>query len=330
MYADDRPGLFLRDADLRVLDKDVLRSELPIVYVCDLLGIQPDETGQACCPFHDDHRPSFYLYLDDRGVEKWACMPCGVGGDVYDLIQKAKGLTFSEALTWARDVLEHLPEGAARPKPAPKQPFDRAAAQQVVLASQQRARENIGWLCVSLGIRDGWEPRCDREDTDDWLRTTMGVGVGHEGEAVLPHFDSIGRLTGVKFRALDSTKWAFPGSQWTSLYGSWLTRRHRGILVCEGETDALWARMQNPPLDVYALPGGAGRFDPRWTDVDADVVVLGFDADAAGDAATATWTRALGTRDVRVCKLSRGVDLRSSGHTMDSILREAARYNPHT
>ena len=45
------------------------------------------------CPFHDEKTPSFFVY-----PKRFKCFGCGRGGDVFDFIQKFKGLDFKGAL----------------------------------------------------------------------------------------------------------------------------------------------------------------------------------------------------------------------------------------
>lgn len=315
---------------MKVLDKDVLRRDLPLAYVCDKLEIVPDESGTAICPFHDDHRPSMYFYVDDRGVEKWACPPCGKGGDIYDLIRESTGLGFSDSLQWASDLLDSIPESAPRTRARAKPKFDRATADRMVSDARARALDNRGYVMAALKLISVEGPAEGRGRWDDWLFSNWKVGVGDQGETVFPHYDGAGELIGVKFRALEGAKWSFPGSSWQCLYGSWRPRRHQGLLVCEGETDAIWASMADPPVDVLSLPGGAGRFCPHWVDIPADVLLLGFDGDPSGDEATKTWLEAVDTqgRDVRVVPVRREKDLRTDGRLLDTLVRAAARYSP--
>ena len=50
---------------------------------------------KACCPFHDEKTPSFYV-SQDKGFYK--CFGCGAGGDVFSFLQKIENITFPEAL----------------------------------------------------------------------------------------------------------------------------------------------------------------------------------------------------------------------------------------
>ena len=49
----------------------------------------------ACCPFHAEKTPSFYLY-DDH----YHCFGCGAHGDVISFVQAQQGLGFIDALKW--------------------------------------------------------------------------------------------------------------------------------------------------------------------------------------------------------------------------------------
>ena len=47
------------------------------------------------CPFHEDHRPSFYVN-DTKQIFK--CFACGAGGSVFTFIQMRENLTFPQAI----------------------------------------------------------------------------------------------------------------------------------------------------------------------------------------------------------------------------------------
>ena len=51
----------------------------------------------GCCPFHAEKTPSFKV---DPENHTFHCFGCGVHGDVIAFIQKHKGLSFAETLTY--------------------------------------------------------------------------------------------------------------------------------------------------------------------------------------------------------------------------------------
>ena len=50
---------------------------------------------KACCPFHEEKTPSFYV-VPSKGFYK--CFGCGEHGDVFSFLQRAQGLEFIEAV----------------------------------------------------------------------------------------------------------------------------------------------------------------------------------------------------------------------------------------
>lgn len=61
---------------------------------------EPRRSGaswKALCPFHDEKTPSFYIYPDEG---RWHCFgACSEGGDVFDFLIQAEGLSFPEAVS---------------------------------------------------------------------------------------------------------------------------------------------------------------------------------------------------------------------------------------
>src|SRR5690554_6901477 len=53
---------------------------------------------QVSCPWHEDRRPSASVNLE-RGL--FHCFTCGMGGDIYALIMKDRGISFAEAKRYA-------------------------------------------------------------------------------------------------------------------------------------------------------------------------------------------------------------------------------------
>ncbi len=53
-----------------------------------------NDRWKACCPFHDEKTPSFYVSRD-KGFYK--CFGCGEAGDLFKFVQKVENITFPEA-----------------------------------------------------------------------------------------------------------------------------------------------------------------------------------------------------------------------------------------
>ena len=70
------------------------------VQILHRLGIE-GQAGRreyrACCPFHEDTRPSFYFELR-RGL--FYCHGCGCRGDGFGLVMRLRGLSFPQAVQW--------------------------------------------------------------------------------------------------------------------------------------------------------------------------------------------------------------------------------------
>jgi DNA primase len=83
-----------------VIHKDQIeevRSRADIVQIIN--GILPlKKSGKdykACCPFHEEKTPSFYV-VPAKGFYK--CFGCGESGDVFSFLQHLQGLEFTEAV----------------------------------------------------------------------------------------------------------------------------------------------------------------------------------------------------------------------------------------
>lgn len=73
-----------------------IRQRADIVDVVgQYVALRPAGNGRwkACCPFHDEKTPSFYVSRD-KGFYK--CFGCGVSGDVFRFVQQMENLSFPE------------------------------------------------------------------------------------------------------------------------------------------------------------------------------------------------------------------------------------------
>ncbi|MBD3250882.1 DNA primase [Candidatus Uhrbacteria bacterium] len=75
-----------------------VKSHLDIVdIVGEYLQLKPAGTAsfKACCPFHQENTPSFFV---NRNRQSWHCFGCDKGGDLISFVMDMEGMGFRDAL----------------------------------------------------------------------------------------------------------------------------------------------------------------------------------------------------------------------------------------
>lgn len=296
-----------------------VRAALPLRYVCALYDILLEDDS-ALCPFHDDHNPSFDLFRSsDDTHDRWACAPCGVGGDVYDLIQAKEDFhSLPRAINRAKELLDLAPEATlTAPRPRPRAVLDVVMLEQLLTTAQTHAEENPEKLTRPVGMDPGWVAA---------LVLDYGWGVTDDGFVLIPHYDEDAGLTGIKTRSPAGAKSAVDGSRFPTLYGLWMGFTGAPVILCEGETDTVVARGWYPSFDALGLPRGSGSLRAEWVHaLRGREVLLAFDGDEAGKIATQRWWRELYGVAARqgVLHLPLGHDLRSAQLDESELIKGA-------
>jgi DNA primase len=130
---------------------------------------------KACCPFHKEKTPSFYVN-DDKGF--WHCFGCGVHGDAIRWLTDARGLPFMDAV---RELAEAAGMEVPAADPQAQQRADRAAGlHDVVEAAQQ-------WFEEQLGGIEGAEARAyiETRGISDATRRRFGFGYAPDSRSKL-------------------------------------------------------------------------------------------------------------------------------------------------
>jgi DNA primase len=109
---------------LEEFEKDDIKKNIDIIELFNSFNVELKKVGKnfmGLCPFHEDHNPSLSV---DREKGLYNCFGCGESGDVFDLVEKMKGLNFVEAKDYLKGfrgaVSVQVPLGVSKPKAEPK------------------------------------------------------------------------------------------------------------------------------------------------------------------------------------------------------------------
>jgi DNA primase len=275
---------------------------------------------KACCPFHQEKTPSFYVN-DDKHF--YHCFGCGAHGDAIRFLTDARGLDFLDAV---KELAAAAGLELPTPDPATRERAERAAGLHEVMA---RA---AGWFREQLGGLSGGSARAylDKRAFPAATQAEFGFGLAPEGRRrlaealkdipaatlveaglliqpegdgqpydrfrgrlMIPIADQRGRIIAFGGRILGDGEPKYLNSPETSLFdkGSTLYNLHRAapasrksdrLVVVEGYLDVI-AMAQAGIAETVAPLGTAlteRQMERAWGLV--DVPILCFDGDAAG------------------------------------------------
>ncbi|WP_326524294.1 DNA primase [Sphingomonas sp.] len=130
---------------------------------------------RACCPFHNEKSPSFYVN-DDKGF--YHCFGCGAHGDAIRWLTDNRGLPFL-------DAVKDLAQAAGMDMPAP----DARAAEKAQRAKglHDAMQAAADWFEEQLGGLDGGETRelLKRRGVNDATRRAFGLGYAPDSRGKL-------------------------------------------------------------------------------------------------------------------------------------------------
>ena len=275
---------------------------------------------KACCPFHQERTPSFYV---DQTRQSWRCFgACATGGDIFGFIMRAESLEF-------RDALQRLAQQAGVTLPSPERRSEqeglfglneavREYFQQYLASSmgadarsylEQRgiSKESISRFELGLSPRDGqglFNHLARNGFTAEQMVRAGAVHLnqdgGHRdafrGRLMIPIRNEQGELAGFGSRALDDSLPKYLNTGRTAvfdksriLYGLNLAResvRNKGIVIVEGYMDAITAHQHG--FDNVVASMGTALTAQQVAQVRrlTQDVIMALDADAAGQQAT--------------------------------------------
>lgn len=255
------------------------------------------------CPAHEDRSPSFAVFGSRQ--ENCGCFPCDFTGDVFAVSEwLGRSATFPEAV---RDVanalgiaLPNSPAGTAtrpattppRPAKPPEPPFTLSIAERETVQAARLAFSDAFWgeekivddIAASLGL--------DRETLRVAAWGSSGLGLACPRKSSKP-WVCYAYPEGLKWRNPNPKR--KPRFQWivgkatTPWRWEWASNKET-VYVTEGESDCLAliaAGMEAESAACVATPGTS--FQREWASLfTGKRVVLCFDSDIAGRAATAS------------------------------------------
>jgi DNA primase len=122
---------------------------------------------KACCPFHKEKTPSFYVN-DEKSF--WHCFGCGVHGDAIRWLTDARGLPFMDAV---RELADAAGMEVPAADPQAQQKAERAAGLHDVMEAAQQ------WFEAQLAGLEGAEARAYLEKRGILEATRRRFGFGY-------------------------------------------------------------------------------------------------------------------------------------------------------
>jgi DNA primase len=277
---------------------------------------------KACCPFHNEKSPSFYVN-DDKGF--YHCFGCSAHGDAIRFLTEAKGLPFM-------DAVKELAQAAGMDIPAPDPHIAQLNERQIGLHDVTAAA--AAWFEEQLGGIEGAVARAylKKRTIDDRLTRAFGIGFAPDsrgklkaalkqhgndklietgllisvegkepydrfrGRLIIPIRDQRGRVIAFGGRIIGEGEPKYLNSPETPLFDKGrilynidragpASRKSKRLIVVEGYMDVI--ALAKVGIDEAVAPLGTAltesQMERLWRLVDAPV--LCFDGDKAGQKA---------------------------------------------
>ena len=277
---------------------------------------------KACCPFHNEKSPSFYVN-DDKGF--YHCFGCSAHGDAIRFLTEAKGLPFMDAV---KELAQTAGMDVPAPDPRAAERNDHHAGLHEVMAGA------AAWFEEQLGGIEGAAARgyLQRRGIDDRLAKAFGIGFAPDsrgklktalkafgesklietgmlilveekepydrfrGRLMIPIRDQRGRVIAFGGRILDSGEPKYLNSPDTPLFDKGRTlfnidragpasRKTGRIVAVEGYMDVI--ALAKAGIDEAVAPLGTAltemQLERLWRI--AEIPILCFDGDKAGQKA---------------------------------------------
>lgn len=344
--------------------KEIIRAKLSIESVVGSY-VKLEKSGKnfrACCPFHSEKSPSFYV-TPDRGI--YYCYGCQKGGDIFSFVQEIEGVAFYEALKILAEkagvtlekgsadtespigILREIMETATkfyevglRTEKAPVEYLMSRGLTKDTMVSWRVGYAKKGWS----GLADTLKKKGYR--TEDIIRSGLCIAGNHglydrfRERIMFPIMDPQGRVIAFTGRVLPGTEEAtrpvgkYINSPETDLYhkskvlfgfdkAKTAIHAQNFVILVEGQMDVIMSH-QVGVTNVVALSGTAST-DLHMEQIKrfTENVAICLDADNAGLAAAQKTAMVAYAHDMRVL----AIDISSGKDPADMILENAAQWN---
>lgn len=275
---------------------------------------------KACCPFHQERTPSFYVNPERQS---WHCFgACATGGDIFGFIMKAENLEFKEALQrLAQQAGVTLPtrerqseqDDLYRLNEAAREFFQQFLSSSIgsgaraYLEGRGISRESVSKFELGLSpvdgqglfaylLKAGFSPEQMVRAGAVYQHQDGGHRDAFRGRLIIPIRNGQGELGGFGSRALDDSMPKYLNTGRTpvfdkgrTLYALHLAResaRQQGMVIVEGYMDAISAHQHGYENVVASM--GTALTDQQVAEVlrITRQVTMALDSDAAGQQAT--------------------------------------------
>ncbi len=275
---------------------------------------------KACCPFHQERTPSFYVNPERQS---WHCFgACATGGDIFGFIMKAENLEFKEALQrLAQQAGVTLPtrerqseqDDLYRLNEAAREFFQQYLSSSIgvgartYLEGRGISRESVSKFELGLSpvdrqglfaylLKAGFSPEQMVRAGAVYQHQDGGHRDAFRGRLIIPIRNGQGELGGFGSRALDDSMPKYLNTGRTpvfdkgrTLYALHLAResaRQQGMVIVEGYMDAISAHQHGYENVVASM--GTALTDHQVAEVLRVTrrVTMALDSDAAGQQAT--------------------------------------------
>jgi DNA primase len=162
-----------------------LRARTPLAA---LIGrrvklVRSGRQWKACCPFHGEKSPSFYIYDDG-----YHCFGCGAHGDAISFVMQSQGASFMDAVEMlAGEAGLEIPKPSAAAAQAEQQRLDLHGILAAAAAYYQRALFTPGGAAALAYLR--------RRGLSDETIARFGLGWAGEGRGALAQALAVADVT---------------------------------------------------------------------------------------------------------------------------------------